>query len=117
MLNTHPKAPAAHAAAEAAFRQGKFWEMHDLIFSNQPEMSPEKYEEYAAAIGLDMAQFKQDIESEDVKERIDADTREAAKVGNRGTPGFFINGLPLSGAKPFEAFKAIIDEELKKQAS
>lgn len=117
VLNTHAKAPAAHAAAEAAHRQGKFWEMHDLIFANQREMSPEKYEEYAAAIGLDLAQFKQDIESEDVKERIDADTREAAKVGNRGTPGFFINGRPLSGAKPFEAFKAIIDEELKKQAS
>jgi len=91
--------------------------MHDLIFANQREMGPEKYQEYAAEIGLDLAQFNLDLESEDVKERIDADTREAAKVGNRGTPGFFINGRPLSGAKPFEAFKVIIDEELKNQKS
>ena len=115
VLATHPKAPAAHAAAEAAHRQGKFWEMHDLIFANQREMSSEKYEEYANEIGLDVEQFKQDLASKDVKDRIDADTREAAKVGNRGTPGFFINGRLLRGAKPFDAFKAIIDEELAKQ--
>ena len=112
VLNTHPKAPAAHAAAEAAHRQGKFWEMHDRIFENQREMSPERYEEYAAEIGLDLEQYKRDIVSQEVKSRIDADTQEAAKVGNRGTPGFFINGRLLRGAKPFESFKAIIDEEL-----
>ncbi len=112
VLNTHPKAPAAHAAAEAAHRQGRFWEMHDRIFENQREMSPQKYEEYAAEIGLDLEQYKRDLVSEEVKSRIDADTQEAAKVGNRGTPGFFINGRLLRGAKPFESFKAIIDEEL-----
>jgi protein-disulfide isomerase len=112
VLATHPKAPAAHAAAEAAHRQGRFWEMHDRIFANQREMSPEKYEEFAAEIGLDLEQYKRDIASPEVKSRIDADTREAAKVGNRGTPGFFINGRLLRGAKPFESFKAIIDEEI-----
>jgi predicted DsbA family dithiol-disulfide isomerase len=91
--------------------------MHDLIFANQREMGPEKYEEYAVQIGLDLPRFKRDSESADVKKRIDADTREAEKVGNRGTPGFFINGRPLSGAKPVDAFRAIIDEELKKQES
>ena len=117
VLDTHPKAPAAHAAAEAAHRQGKFWEMHDKIFANQRAMSPEKYEEWAREIGLDIEQFKKDIASKEVKSRIDADTREAAKVGNRGTPGFFINGRILRGAKPFDAFKVLIDEELgKKQA-
>ena len=112
VLATHPKAPAAHAAAEAAHRQGRFWEMHDRIFANQREMSPEKYEEYAAEIGLDLEQYKRDLVSQEVKSRIDADTREAEKVGNRGTPGFFINGRLLRGAKPFESFKAIIDEEI-----
>ena len=115
VLNTHPKAPAAHAAAEAAHRQGKFWEMHDLIFANQREMSPEKYEQWAQEIGLDMEKFKQDIVAKSVKSRLDADTREAARVGNRGTPGFFINGRILRGAKPFDAFKTIIDEELAKK--
>jgi protein-disulfide isomerase len=113
VLPSHTKAPAAHAAAEAAHRQGKFWEMHDKIFENQREMSPEKYEEYAVEIGLDLEQYKRDLGSPEVKARIDADTKEAAKVGNRGTPGFFINGRFLRGAKPYDSFKTIIDEELK----
>jgi protein-disulfide isomerase len=111
-LSIHPKAPAAHAAAEAAHRQGKFWEMHDLIFENQKEMSPEKYLEYAAQLGLDVERFKIDVESDEVKARIDADKLEAAKLAASGTPTFYINGLLLSGAKPFEAFKVVIDKEL-----
>ena len=112
VLSSHARAPAAHAAAEAAHRQGKFWEMHDLIFENQREMSPEKYEEYAVEIGLDLEQYKRDVASDEVKARVAADTREASKVGNRGTPGFFINGRFLAGAKPYDAFKEIVDEEL-----
>jgi protein-disulfide isomerase len=112
-LSIHPKAPAAHAAAEAAHRQGKFWEMHDKIFANQREMSPEKYEAYATEIGLDLERFKGDLASADVKKRIDADQQQAAKLGATGTPAFFINGKYVSGAKPFEAFKEIIDAELK----
>ena len=111
-LSIHPKAPAAHAAAEAAHRQGKFWEMHDLIFANQREMSPERYVEYATQLGLDLEKFKQDLESAEVKQRIDADTSEAARLNVRGTPAFFINGRYLSGAQPFETFKQRIDEEL-----
>jgi protein-disulfide isomerase len=111
-LSMHPKAPAAHAAAEAAHRQGKFWEMHDLIFADQRSMSPEKYVEYATEIGLDLDQFNADVESAEVKKRIEADTSEAAKLNVRGTPAFFINGKYLSGAQPFEAFKQRIDEEL-----
>ena len=74
-LSMHPKAPAAHAAAEAAHRQGKFWEMHDKIFEHQQEMSPEKYVGYATEIGLDVEQFKKDVASPEVKSRIDADTQ------------------------------------------
>ncbi len=111
-LSIHPKAQAAHAASEAAHRQGKFWEMHDKIFEKQREMSPAKYLEYAAEIGLDIEQFKKDIASAEVKNRIAADTKEAQKVGATGTPAFFVNGLFLSGAKPFEAFKEVIDKEL-----
>ena len=73
---------------------------------------PEKYDQYAVEIGLDLEQYKRDLVSDDVKRRIDADTKEAAAVGNRGTPGFFINGRILRGAKPFESFKKMIDEEL-----
>jgi protein-disulfide isomerase len=113
-LSMHPKAPAAHAAAEAAHRQGRFWEMHDRIFAEQQAMSPEKYLDYAREIGLDIEQFQQDIASADVKQRIEADTAEASKLGVSGTPAFFVNGRFLSGAQPFSAFKALIDEELGK---
>ena len=113
-LAMHKKAPAAHAAAEAAHRQGKFWEMHDKIFAEQKAMSPEKYVEYATELELDVDQFKVDVASADVKKKVDADKKEAAKLGSTGTPGFFINGLNLKGAKPFEAFKEVIDKELKK---
>jgi protein-disulfide isomerase len=113
-LRIHPKAPAAHAAAEAAHRQGKFWEMHDKIFSDQSGMAPEKYEAYAGELGLDMEQFRSDIASEEIKERVDADSEEASKLGVTGTPAFFVNGRFLSGAQPFSAFKSLIDEELGK---
>jgi protein-disulfide isomerase len=114
-LPIHSKAPAAHAAAEAAHRQGKFWEMHDLIFANQRQLIPEKYEEYAQQLGLDMDRFRKDLASSAVKKRVAADTAEAARLGVSGTPGFFINGRFLSGAKPFDSFKQLIDEELKKK--
>ena len=111
-LRMHSKAPAAHAAAEAAHRQGKFWEMHDLIFANQREMSEAKYLEYAEQIGLDMDRFNRDVAAADVKAKVDADAAEASKLGVTGTPGFFVNGRFLSGAQPFASFKVLIDEEL-----
>jgi protein-disulfide isomerase len=116
-LANHSKAPAAHAAAEAAYRQDRFWEMHDKIFASQREMSPEKYREYAAEIGLDVEQFDRDIGSAEVKSRIDADKSEAERLGTTGTPHFFINGRSLRGAKPYETFKEIIDEELARKNS
>jgi protein-disulfide isomerase len=113
-LRIHPQAPGAHAAAEAAHRQGRFWEMHDKIFSNQGDLAPETFVAYAQQIGLDVDRFKKDVASADVKKRVDADTQEAQKLGVSGTPAFFINGKYLAGAQPFEAFKQRIDEELGK---
>ena len=111
-LSMHPNAPDAHAAAEAAHRQGKFWEMHDRIFGNQQEMSPQKYADYAREMGLDVERFDRDRASPDVKERIEADKRVADGLGVSGTPAFFVNGRFLSGAQPFESFKELIDAEL-----
>ncbi len=113
-LRIHPQAPGAHAAAEAAHRQGKFWEMHDKIFSNQSDLAPETFVAYAEQIGLDVDAFRKDVGSDEVKKRLDGDTREAQKLGVSGTPAFFINGKYLAGAQPFEAFKERIDEELGK---
>ena len=111
-LSMHAKAPAAHAAAEAAHRQGRFWEMHDRIFANQAAMAPEKYLEYAREIGLDVERFQRDAASEEVKKKVAADAAEAAQLGVSGTPAFFVNGRFLSGAQPYAAFEALIQEEL-----
>ena len=112
-LAFHDKAPAAHAASEAAHRQGKFWEMHDKIFANQREISEENYVIWAGEIGLDVEQFKKDSASAQVKGKVSSDLTEASKLGVSGTPGFFINGRFTAGAKPFSSFKVMIDEELQ----
>jgi len=113
-LPFHTNAPAAHAAAEAALMQGKFWEMHDLIFKNQRNLSAATFEGYAKDIGLDVAQYNKDLNSPALKKRIDGDTSQARSLGATGTPAFFINGRFLSGAQPIDAFKRLIDEALKK---
>lgn len=111
-LSMHSKAPAAHKAAEAARIQGKFWEMHDLIFSDQRGMSEEKYVEYAKQLGLDVDKFNQDRNSPQVEARLAQDMAQASKLGVTGTPAFFVNGRYLSGAQPFSSFKVLIDEQL-----
>ena len=113
-LSFHKNAPAAHAAAEAALMQGKFWEMHDLIFKNQRDLSTETFEKYAAQLGLDLEKYKKDLDSAALKKRIDGDTSQARQLGATGTPAFFINGRFLSGAQPIDSFKRLIDEMLKK---
>jgi protein-disulfide isomerase len=113
-LSIHPQAKGAHAASEAAHKQGKFWEMHDLIFKNQRQLNDDAYLSYAKLIGLDVAQFQKDVKSAAVLSRVEADIAEAGKLGVTGTPAFFINGRFLSGAQPYEAFKRLIDEEMKK---
>jgi len=114
-LEIHPKAPAAHVAAEAAHRQGKFWEMHDLIFANQREMSEDRYLAYAGALGLDIEQFQKDRRSLDVRTRVVEDAEQAIELGIFGTPAFVINGRIVSGAQRAEVFQKVIDEELARR--
>jgi protein-disulfide isomerase len=112
-MHTHAE-PAAKAAA-AAQKQGKFWEMHDLIFekTNWRDVKPDTYEQYAQEIGLDVEKFKKDFASSDVKKQVEQDSSEAARLGVTGTPAFFVNGKFLSGAQPFASFKNLIDQELE----
>ena len=104
----------ASIAAEAAREQGKFWEMHDKLFANQQALDRPNLEKYAQELGLDMGKFKSALDKEKGKERIKRDMDDAAKFGARGTPNFFINGRNFRGAQPLEAFKSVIDEEIKK---
>ncbi len=105
--------PAARASV-AAGRQGKFWEMYDLLYENQRRLGEGGiFEELAGQIGLNMDQFRTDFASEEVAAQVEAEAAEGRSVGVRGTPAFFINGINLSGAQPLDRFKAIIDAELE----
>jgi protein-disulfide isomerase len=113
-LPFHQNAMPAAAAARAAGEQGKFWPMHDKLFANQQALDRASLEKYAQELGLNMARFKAALDSKKFEADIQADTAAGNKIGANGTPAFFINGVSLSGAQPFDAFKARIDEELKK---
>ncbi len=114
-LSMHSKARAAHQAAEAAHRQGKFWEMHDLIFESPRDLNPKTYLRYANEIGLDIDRYNSDFSSSSVRKVIDDDLAAAGELGVTGTPSFFINGRFLSGAQPYGSFARVIDEELAKK--
>jgi protein-disulfide isomerase len=112
-LGFHQRAKPAAMAAECAHEQGKFWQMHDVLFENNRALEDANLDEYAKKIGLDMGRFKSCYTSNKHAARIDAQQREGMTLGARGTPAFFINGKFLSGAQPFERFKEVIDAELK----
>ncbi|MCA9548294.1 MAG: thioredoxin domain-containing protein, partial [Myxococcales bacterium] len=114
-LSFHKDAPLASEAALAANAQGKFWEMHDMLFNNQRALKREDLERYAQELGLNMSQFKGDLDSGKFKAQIEADIAEARKHGATGTPSFFINGRKLRGAQPYPAFEKLIDEVMAKK--
>ena len=113
-LSFHDKARGAALAAMAAGRQGKFWQMHDTMFANQQSIDPANLEKFAGELGLDVEKYKKDLKDPALAKKIDADQGAAVALGASGTPAFFVNGINLSGAKPFEEFKTVIDAEIAK---
>ncbi|HEY6099855.1 MAG TPA: thioredoxin domain-containing protein [Anaeromyxobacter sp.] len=111
-LPFHPNALPAAEAAEAAREQGKFWQMHDKLFSSQRELSPDTYERIAREIGLDVRRFQEATRSGRARGRIQDDQQLAARVGANGTPTMFVNGEKVEGAVPFATLKAVIDKKL-----
>jgi protein-disulfide isomerase len=111
-LPFHDKAKMAAEAARAAGNQGRFWEMHDLLFQHQDALDRPALEAYAQGLNLDLQRFRATLDSEQYENTIESDIAEAQNFGARVTPSFFINGRALAGAQPFEAFKRLIDEEL-----
>ena len=112
-LMFHPLARPAAMACECAGEQGKYWQMFDKL-SKGDSLEKDYLKKYAKEVGLNMGSFEACLESGKTKIRIDSDMSDAQKLGVQGTPAFFINGRLVEGALPFEAFKKIIDEELKK---
>ncbi len=113
-LSFHNNAKPAAEAAMAANEQGKFWEMHDILFKNQQNLDAASLEKYAKEIGLDMTKFKAAIDSHKFAAQIEADTKQGSSLGVQGTPASFLNGHFINGAQPFDAFKKIADDELAK---
>ena len=110
-LIIHPAALLVHQAAVAAGEQGKFWEMHDLLFANQAAVSRENLLLYAKSLKLDLDRFKRDLDSERTRQLIEADSAEGQKLGIQGTPAFFIDGIRFEGTRSTEQLKSLISSE------
>jgi protein-disulfide isomerase len=116
-LQQHVNAITSARAAEAAALQGKFWEMHDVLYENQSKWENEKnpyplFEEYARSLSLDLAKFKKDYESTSTGERISEDQKDGLAVGVNATPTFFVNGKKLEGVPSLNDFTKAIDKAL-----
>lgn len=111
-LSFHKDAMKAHEAAHCAGEQGKYWDYSKKLFGNQSAIKVDDLKNYAGELKLNTGKFNECLESGKYVEKIRQNQEEASKVGVSGTPAFFVNGRMLSGARPFESFKEIIDEEL-----
>ncbi|MEM4633841.1 MAG: thioredoxin domain-containing protein [Candidatus Anstonellaceae archaeon] len=116
-LEFHQRAMPAAIAATCAEEQGKFWEMHDILFANQHALSDSDLEKYAAQIGLEMQEFRACLSSDRAKQKVLEDMREAASSGVQATPTFKVGETLVMGAQPFGKFKQAIDSELAKLRS
>ena len=113
-LSFHAQARNAVKATEAAREQGKFWEMHDMIFENYTALNDDKFKEFAKKLGLDIKKFEADYNSSKYDQLIQQDLTIARDIGVAGTPTLFINGKRMT-RRSFEDFKEAIDEILKKK--
>lgn len=127
LVSIHPNAFAASRAAEAASQQGKFWEMHDLLYQTADPSGQsgwvvsknvtEIFNKYAQQLGLNVDQFKKDFSSGKVNDAINADLAEGNKLGVTGTPSFYLNGKKIEVNNDVASFKKVIDAEIAKQKS
>lgn len=119
LVQIHRNAMASHRAAEAAAKQGKFWEMHDLLYQQQQSWSESSsattmFEAFAQQIGLDMQKYKQDFSSSEVNDIINADQQEGKRLGVSATPTFYLNDKKIDNPpRDAEGFYKLIDEAIK----
>lgn len=117
LTQIHRNAESAARASEAAGSQGKFWEMYDLIFAGHRDWAESVnaeviFESYAEKLGLDLGQFRSDVQSTAVAEKVRNDYESGVAAGIAGTPTFFLNGKVLENPRSYEQFKSLILEEL-----
>ena len=114
LTSIHPQAFKAAEAGNCAREQGKFWEYHDVLFSNQQALQPEFLKKYAADTGLDVVKFGACLDTAKYGDHVQEQMGVGNGLGIQSTPSAFINGRLVTGAQPYEAFVAIIDEELER---
>lgn len=115
LVQIHSNALLSAKASEAAGLQGKFWEMHDMLYDKQGEWannlnSRDIFNGYAQTLGLDMKKFAEDIDSQQVRDKILSEYREGVSLGVQGTPTFFVNGKKIENPGSVEEFNRIIRE-------
>jgi len=106
---SHPHAEQAAEAAEAAAGQGRFWQMHDLLFENQRRLRDQDLRAYAEQAGLDLQQFDTELAEHVHAARVREDFMSGVRSGVNGTPTFFINGVRHDGSYEVEALLAALD--------
>jgi protein-disulfide isomerase len=111
----HPRAEKAAEASLCAADQGRFWEMHDSLFSDQEHLTVDDLKARAVTLKLDAAAFNACLDSGRKVAAIDSDIADGAKAGVNGTPTMFINGRMMPGAQPYATIQAVIEEELQKK--
>jgi protein-disulfide isomerase len=112
MSKIHPLARQAAEAARCAGEQGKFWEYHDLLFADQSKLDQDGLMDKARMLKLDEQQFESCLGGEKFKAQIQQDSQDGMRAGVSGTPGFFMNGIFLSGSQPESAFEHLVQEQL-----
>jgi len=112
LTQAHPYAMVAAEAAEAAGLQGKFWEMHDLIYENQADLEPDVLPAWAKTLKLDLEEFAIAIKKGEITKRIKEDRMSGIRSGVNGTPCFFINGARYDGRADYEPLRAALEEQL-----
>jgi protein-disulfide isomerase len=113
LTQMHPYALVAAEAAEAAALQGKFWEMHDLIYERQAILEAGILPDWAGEVGLDLAKFEAAIRQKDIAQRIKDDRMSGIRSGVNGTPSFFINGARHDGPPDYNSLGAALEQELQ----
>src|ERR687893_173577 len=108
--SVHPRARRAAQAAEAAASQGRFWEMHDLLYERQDELGEEDLTRHAAELGLDLRRFEEDLANDHYAWRIEEDRLGGNRAGVRGTPAFFVNGVRYTGPIDLDGLLAAVEE-------
>jgi len=116
-LDIHSQAALAAAAAVAAQKQGQFWRMHDALFASHKDLRRPTLLALASAIGLNMKQFEEDLDSPWVRQAVAHDLQDGSMVGVMATPTLFIDGQHYNGAITLAALKPILDAELKHPAT